>query len=623
VNTGMPTNIILGLIAGMTIFLGLPIARLKSASASLRGSLVLASAGVLLFLIIEVGDQAIEILEMTAKSGDLNLALMQGLIMVAGLVLGLVGLAALEEKRHQAKSGGADPLEIATMIAIGIGLHNFAEGMAIGQSYSSGNVSLGLVLVIGFALHNATEGFGIAGPLAGSNISWAQLIGLGLIGGAPTAAGAAIGGAFVNSNFQLFILSLAVASLIYVTRELLRLPFTTLSATKAMMALTAGLIVGIATEICIEAASVSHGQNQPSSQAMPAETENNTGVNNQTVVPQVSFSKETAQPNKLKITRGENLLVINKTNKPLEIESNGLFNEELFIPKHGKLAVKIIGTPGQYAISPENSRASAQILVIPGAEKPMASIFPGYDMAQVIDAENMVAAITTIDGHAQAAFDLHMHALRNKEAVAKLDLMRAGKHAHHPMHELLEDKTPKALAVQSLLGKTGLLDDIKEKLKNYSQLAADKNLTDDKFAKAYADLLSTVEEARKQVAGDLYNEPAFRAATVLIVLQQAEHEYKEAVESGQIRVLVAAQPGKDGYLEYQDTRGFLKAAQRLLECPSDNLCGVARLKIGGLVKSEFNDVDPKNPARPTPFPEIEKRFEEIEKLIEQVKPKKF
>ena len=575
--TGTPTNIVLGLIAGMTIFLGLPIARLKSASASLRGSLVLASAGVLLFLIIEVGYQAIEILEMTAKSGDLNQALIQGLLMVVGLVLGLVGLAALEEKRHQSKSGGADPLEIATMIAIGIGLHNFAEGMAIGQSYSSGNVSLGLVLVIGFALHNATEGFGIAGPLAGSNISWARLIGLGLIGGGPTAIGAALGGAFVNNNFQLFILSLAVASLIYVTRELLRLPFATLSTTRAMMALTAGLIVGIATEICIEAASVNHAQNQPISSATSSEKDN---LDVETDIPKIVFAKNLASPNKLTIDQNQELLVINKTDNPLEIESNGLFAQELFIPKHGGSTAKITGMPGQYTVNPENSSALVRIVVNPSKEKPAESIFPGYKQNDVIEAENMVAAITTIDGHAQAAFDLHLDALQtSKESVAKLDLLRAGKHAHHPMHELLEDKTTRALAVQSLLRKIGFLDEIKEKLKNYSQLAASKNVDDDKFTKAYADLSATTEEARKQIAGDLYNQPAFRGAVARLVLQQAEDEYKEAVESGQIRVLVAGQPGKDGYLEYQDTRGFLKAAERLLEFPADNLCGVIRLNI--------------------------------------------
>ena len=402
---GTPNNIILGLVAGMTIFLGLPIARLKSASESLKGMLVLGSAGVLLFLIIEVGYHAIEMVEVTAKGGDYGLALLKGAIMAGGLALGLIGLAAIEEKRHQAKSGGASPLEIANMIAIGIGLHNFAEGLAIGQSYSSGNTSLGLVLVLGFALHNATEGFGIAGPLAGSNVSWAQLIGLGLIGGAPTALGSALGGSFVNGYLELFILSLAVGSLIYVTRELLRLRFTTLGTTKAMTALTIGLIVGIATEIYIEAASVNH----------KADIEANYGLDKKTdrdkiAAQQIVFEADQAEPDKLKIDSGENLLLVNKTNQPIEIEANGLISQEAYIPKHGQLQVKIVGMPGQYSLGPEGSNIAAQVTV-EGAD----AFAVSTESSSEFQTAQLIAAITTIEGHVQAAYDLHTRAIDNEK----------------------------------------------------------------------------------------------------------------------------------------------------------------------------------------------------------------
>src|SRR5258708_19927320 len=78
------------------------------------------------------------------------------------------------------------------MIAAGIGLHNFAEGLAIGNSAGNGQLSLAVLLVIGFGAHNATEGFGIVAPLAaaGQRPSWAQLGLLGLIGGRPPALGA-------------------------------------------------------------------------------------------------------------------------------------------------------------------------------------------------------------------------------------------------------------------------------------------------------------------------------------------------------------------------------------------------------------------------------------------------
>ncbi len=609
---GTPTNIVLGLIAGMTIFLGLPIARVKSASESLKGMLVLGSAGVLLFLIIEVGYHAIEMVEVTAKGGDYSLALIKGAIMVFGLALGLIGLAAIEEKRHQAKSGGASPLEIANMIAIGIGLHNFAEGLAIGQSYSSGNTTLGLVLVLGFALHNATEGFGIAGPLAGSNVSWAQLIGLGLIGGAPTAIGSALGGTFVNGYLELFILSLAVGSLIYVTRELLRLRFTTLGTTKAMTALTIGLVVGISTEIYIEAASVIQATDKSGAQANLVSTLDKKNDRGKIAVKQIVFDLDKAIPRKLHVARGENLLLLNKTTQPIEIEANGLISQEAFIPKHGQLLVNINGMAGQYTLSPEGSKANAQITV-EDSDSFITGSSPEFQAAQ------LVAAITTIEGHVQAAYDLHLRALGNEsKSQIKLDLARAGKHAHHPLHELLEGNEPKALAVQSALKKMSLLTELKENLEKYSQLAGNKETDENLFPKAYADLIVMIDKARMEIAGDAYSDPGFRAAVALIVLQQAEDEYREAIETGKFRVIQPAQPGKDGYLEYQDTRGFLKATRRLFVCPLDRRCDAAQAAIEKVLASDFRDVDPANPDRPIPFKEVEKHFEKIEKVLQRI-----
>src|ERR1700678_2888599 len=97
--TSASGNIILGAIAGATIFLGLPIARWKGASEQLRGTLTLMSAGILLFLIIEVGHNAIEIVESSAKAGQLLVTVWQGTLLVVGLLAGLVGLGWWEEER--------------------------------------------------------------------------------------------------------------------------------------------------------------------------------------------------------------------------------------------------------------------------------------------------------------------------------------------------------------------------------------------------------------------------------------------------------------------------------------------------------------------------------------------
>src|SRR2546430_14841362 len=84
---------------------------------------------------------------------------------------------------------------LSLLIAVGIGIHNLAEGMAIGSSAAAGQLSLALLLVIGFGAHNATEGFGIVAPLAaaGERPSWGRLALLGLIGGGPPLVGTIVG----------------------------------------------------------------------------------------------------------------------------------------------------------------------------------------------------------------------------------------------------------------------------------------------------------------------------------------------------------------------------------------------------------------------------------------------
>src|SRR5206468_11584568 len=82
-------------------------------------------------------------------------------------------------------------LRLGMSIAVGIGLHNFSEGLAIGQAAHAGEISLAVLLVVGFALHNATEGFGIVGPLVAADVrpTWSWLILAGVIGGGPTFLG--------------------------------------------------------------------------------------------------------------------------------------------------------------------------------------------------------------------------------------------------------------------------------------------------------------------------------------------------------------------------------------------------------------------------------------------------
>jgi len=593
--TGASSNIVLGTIAGMTIFLGLPVARWKGASERLRGLLAVASAGVLLFLIIEVGHNAIEIVESSAKSGAWEPTVIKGLLLVGGLIAGLVGLAWLEEKRTHHKTQGATPFEIANMIALGIGLHNFAEGLAIGQSFSGGQVNLGWILVIGFALHNATEGFGIAGPLVGQEVPWSKLIVLGLIGGAPTTLGAVIGGFYVNENLELLFLSLAVGSLIYVTRELLRLRFASLTTIAAMSAVTVGLLLGIGSELFVEVASV-HNASAQASISTSTESEAN----------EIHFTENKVVPNSIAIARGKSILLVNETDKPFEFEAHtGLIAQEAFLPAKSKAAVTITGAEGKYTLSPEGKEnCLVQVNVLPGKSTPL------------VDEIATVAAMTILEGHARAAHDLHIRALSGQSPDPVLDLKRAGKHAHHPMREILEDQGPKALMVQNLLQKYGFLESLKIKLHQYSKLAADKDVSTAQFNEYYEDLLANVEQIRKAIGQDAYKTADFKKKAALLVLSSAEDEYKEAVEDGEITVKEAAVPGKDEYLEYQDTRGFLQACRHLLaKNYKTNLSADSQAAFLTLLTKEFSPVDPANPSHPTPFKTIEGLFERIEKSL--------
>jgi len=144
---------------------------------------------------------------------------------------------------------------LAVLIATGIGLHNFAEGLAIGQSAALGETSLALVLIIGFALHNATEGFGIVAPLAGDpqRPTWRFLLALGLIGGAPTFFGTLVGQAWTSTAVSVCFLALAAGSILYVIIQLVQVNARLGHKTLVAWGIFAGLVVGFATDFILGA----------------------------------------------------------------------------------------------------------------------------------------------------------------------------------------------------------------------------------------------------------------------------------------------------------------------------------------------------------------------------------
>jgi ZIP family zinc transporter len=144
---------------------------------------------------------------------------------------------------------------MALLIAVGIGLHNFGEGLAIGGSAAKGEIALATVLVVGFALHNATEGFGIVAPLAaaGDRAGWGFLLLMGLIGGGPTFLGTAVGRQFTSDALSIVFLTLAAGSILYVIVQLIGVAVRSGRTIVLYCGLLAGLAAGFVTDMVVTA----------------------------------------------------------------------------------------------------------------------------------------------------------------------------------------------------------------------------------------------------------------------------------------------------------------------------------------------------------------------------------
>jgi ZIP family zinc transporter len=274
---------LLGAIAGFTIFLGLPIGRLRNPAPRLRALLNAGAVGILLFLLWDVLAHAWEPVDAALGQHDYVPAAGNGLVLAVGVGLGLLGLVYFD--RWVARRGPARPAprpaasgdgaavdasasevaevtgwrssagQLALLIAVGIGLHNFAEGLAIGNSATSGEIALAVLLIIGFGLHNATEGFGIVAPLAvaGTRPSWGHLTVLGLIGGGPTLAGTLVGQRFTNDTVSVAFLAVAAGSILYVVIELLAVGRRMAAKEVTTWGLLLGLLAGFLTDAVVTA----------------------------------------------------------------------------------------------------------------------------------------------------------------------------------------------------------------------------------------------------------------------------------------------------------------------------------------------------------------------------------
>jgi ZIP family zinc transporter len=279
-------TVALGALAGFTIYLGLPFGRLQLLSSRGRVALAMFSVGVLAFIFVDVGSHAMGIVDTTldhlkgahpTKSvGDV---VWLALVLAAGFAAGSAGLGMVERRmrpdgpRRPPIAGGSavgviSPAEAEALqseaelakrralrtgltIAIAIGIHNFAEGLAIGVSARAGEIGLATVLIVGFALHNATEGFGIVGPLGHVKPSWRWLGLVGLIGGGPTFIGSLVGYNVTSQPLELAFYALAGGAILYVIGEVWNAMRRYGHRELGLLLLTVGFIVGVATDLVV------------------------------------------------------------------------------------------------------------------------------------------------------------------------------------------------------------------------------------------------------------------------------------------------------------------------------------------------------------------------------------
>jgi ZIP family zinc transporter len=231
---------VIGFLVGVVpVALGLGwLPSLRGAGSRWVAAFMALTAGLLSFLALDALTEALD-LQAGLPSGFQGPGLI--LLGVSASYLGLTFVATRFSTRGASeRSAPLEGVALATLVAIGIGLHNLGEGLAIGSSIALGELALGTFLIVGFMVHNITEGLGIAAPIAdGARVSLARLAVLALVAGAPAIVGAWIGGFITSDVLGVLFFALAVGAALQVVVEVGRYV-----ARRAPGGLRSGYVIG-------------------------------------------------------------------------------------------------------------------------------------------------------------------------------------------------------------------------------------------------------------------------------------------------------------------------------------------------------------------------------------------
>ena len=226
---------------------------LRSMSDRWLHAVLMFAVGILAFLAVDAGAEALELAEQVPSAFEGPALVVLG---VLGALLLVQSVSSWREGREAAGDERAGSgLWLAYLVALGIGLHNLAEGLAIGSSFALGRVSLGGFLVIGFMLHNVTEGPAVVAPAArDERPAWWHFVALGLLAGAPVIVGGWIGGLAYSPTIGAFFLALGVGAILQVVWEIggmVRGQGGRAASALNLLALLAGLVVMYATDLLV------------------------------------------------------------------------------------------------------------------------------------------------------------------------------------------------------------------------------------------------------------------------------------------------------------------------------------------------------------------------------------